>query len=188
MVSCDMMHGGTIEDPFAMKYLANNDFQLVRIPFKDYSRFEMVCIMPRNTSCIEFISGIDGTQWNDLMESSHLGELILSMPKFEQSFEYELKNYLRNMGMTTMFTAPDLSGMFVEETPLKIDYVIHDTFISVDESGAEAAAVTVIGVWATSSTPPAPVELTFDHPFIYAIQDAETHAIIFIGIMKDPTQ
>jgi serpin B len=183
-VSCQMMHGGTIDDPWGMKCYREQDLQLVRIPFKDKSRYEMVCLMPLNKTCEEFLADLDGEQWNDWMDHSHTMELILNMPKFEEKHKYYLKNALYNLGMQSMFTSPDLTGIFINSNNLAVDEVIQGTFISVDETGAEAAAVTVIGMW--ESAEPMVSEFTFDHPFIYAIQDAETHAIIFIGTMKNP--
>ena len=140
--------------------------------------------MPRDKSCDELLADLDGEQWNTWMEHTYSHELILNIPKFEESYKYYLKNPLKNLGMQTMFSNPDLSGMFSNVNNLAVDDVIQGTFISVDETGAEAAAVTVIGIVGTSA--PSVIELTLDHPFIYAIQDAETHAIIFIGIMTDP--
>ncbi len=184
-ITCKMMHGGTEEDPWEMDYYSNEHIQLVRIPFKDNSRYEMACIMPKEKTCDELLSELEGEQWDTWMEASSPRELILNMPKFEESFRYILKNHLINLGMTTMFSAPNLSGMFSDINDLVVDDVIQSTFISVDETGAEAAAVTVITVGVTS-VGPSVFTLTLDHPFIYAIQDAETHAIIFIGTMKNP--
>ncbi len=183
-VSCQMMHGGTEEEPWGMNYYGNEDIQLVRIPFKTNSCYEMVCVMPRDKSCDELLADLDGDQWDTWMGSSSCRELILNIPKFEESFKYYLKNPLINLGMQTMFDNADLTGMFSNVNNLAVDNVIQGTFISVDETGAEAAAVTVIGIYVTSA--PSIIELSFDHPFIYAIQDAETHAIIFIGKMTSP--
>jgi serpin B len=68
---------------------------------------------------------------------------------------------------------------------LSISEVKHKTYIKVDEKGTEAAAVTSIGVGATSM----PIELprlTFDRPFIYGIVDVTTGIPLFIGIMENP--
>jgi len=121
------------------------------------------------------------------MNSTDPTELILEMPKFEASYKYEMNGPLCALGLSNLFSNPDLSGMFDESYDLVVSKVLQDTYISVDESGAEAAAVTVIVVDLTSVGPPI-IEVKLDHPFIYAIQDSQTNAIIFIGIMKDPTQ
>ena len=184
-VECQMMSGGTIDDPWGMKTYMAEDFQLVRIPFKDKSRYEMVCLMPYDMSCEAFLSDMNAEDWDNWMDYSHITELILSMPKFEEDHKYYLPAVLQELGMQNIFQAGALSRMFSNSTDFGVDDVIQSTYISVDEEGAEAAAVTVVAVWVSAE--PMVKEITFDRPFIYTIQDAETHAIIFIGIMKDPT-
>jgi serpin B len=55
--------------------------------------------------------------------------------------------------------------------------------ISVDEHGAEAAAATGIGVGDSGSSGP----FRIDHPFVFALHDAVTNSILFIGRVEDPT-
>ena len=182
---CDMMRGGTTDDPFSMDYYSDNDIQIVCIPFKNNSRYEMTCIMPKQQSCDELFLAINDEQWNTWMNLTHTTDIILEMPKFEGSYKYLMNDPLKALGLTNLFYSPDLSGMFNESYNLYVDKVLQDTYISVDESGAEAAAVTVIIVnW--ESVEPMTIEVKLDHPFIYAIQDSETNAIIFIGKMKSP--
>jgi serpin B len=140
--------------------------------------------MPTDKSCDDLLAELDVAQWATWMEYSYQHDIILKMPKFQESHKYYLGTQLSDLGLETTFsTDADLSGIFSETSNFAVDDVIHSTFIRVDETGAEAAAVTVIVVW---TSVPTVVELTLDHPFIYAIQDAETHAIIFIGKMMSP--
>ena len=97
-----------------------------------------------------------------------------------------MNNPLKALGLRNLFIAPDLNGMFEDLNDLFVSKVLQDTYISVDEAGAEAAAVTVIIIDYTSIGPEA-VEVKLDHPFIYAIQDTQTNAIIFLGVMSEPT-
>jgi serpin B len=184
-IQCDMMRGGTEDDPFTMDYFANDEVQIVNIPFKNNSRYEMVCIMPKQQSCSELLSSIRDEQWNTWMGSTQEREIILEIPKFKESYKYLMNDPLKALGLTNLFRLPDLSGMFEEAYQLQVSKVLQDTYISVDESGAEAAAVTVIIVDYTSIGPEV-IEVKFDHPFIYAIQDAQTNAIVFLGVMSEP--
>jgi serpin B len=181
-----MMLGGSLEDPFIMDYYCDNDIQILNIPFKNNSRYEMACIMPKHESCDELLSNIDDEQWNTWMDLVQTSEISLEMPKFEASYKYMMNEPLSSLGLSNLFYAPDLSRMFDEPDELLVSKVLQDTYISVDEAGAEAAAVTVIVVDRTSAGPSI-IQVKLDHPFIYAIQDSQTNAIVFIGIMKDPT-
>jgi len=185
-IECSMMRGGTSDDPFNMDYYANSDIQIICIPFKDNSRYEMTCIMPKQESCDELLINLDDDQWNTWMNLAQATDVILELPKFKESYKYAMNNPLKALGLTNLFIAPDLNGMFEDLNDLFVSKVLQDTYISVDEAGAEAAAVTVIIIGYTSIGPEA-VEVKLDHPFIYAIQDTQTNAIIFLGVMSEPT-
>ena len=74
----------------------------------------------------------------------------------------------------------DYSGMTGSEE-LWIDDVVHKAFVSVDESGTEAAAAT--GSIMVASIPGI---VTVDRPFIFLIRDLKTGAILFIGRVVNP--
>lgn len=67
--------------------------------------------------------------------------------------------------------------------PLYISRVLHKTFISVDENGTEAAAVTAVEMPAGGADPtPAVVPTVYlDRPFLYLLVDLETNLPAFIG-------
>jgi serpin B len=64
--------------------------------------------------------------------------------------------------------------------------VVHKAFVSVVESGTEAAAATGVGMRLEGYMAP-DVTLTVDHPFIFVIRDNETGAILFLGRVLDPS-
>ena len=57
----------------------------------------------------------------------------------------------------------------------------------VGEDGTEAAAATAVVV-APTSAPPAeePIPLVFDHPFVFALRDRTSGAVLFLGRVADP--
>ena len=60
---------------------------------------------------------------------------------------------------------------------LYIAFVMHKTFVDVNEEGTEAAAVTNVGVGVTS-LPPC---LCVNRPFIFAIRERFSGTILFVG-------
>lgn len=105
----------------------------------------------------------------------------LSMPKFKIEYSESLNDMLKSIGIKTAFDAKtaqfekmfDSGNMWFTDT-------IHKTFISVDEKGTEAAAVTSIGMGG-SALPPEPIELKFNKPFYFAIRDNISGEILFMG-------
>jgi serpin B len=79
----------------------------------------------------------------------------------------------------------DFSGITTAEQ-LVISAVIHQANIDVDEKGTEAAAATAV-VMRAGAMPAEPVTLRVDRPFIYALRDLPTGAILFLGRVTDPS-
>lgn len=112
--------------------------------------------------------------------------VILSMPKFKTEFDFELKDILVDMGMTDAFDPEraDLTNAF-DNLGARNAYVseaVQKTYISVDEQGTEAAAVTAIGIKTTSiGNTPRTVVFDADRPFTYVVRDNSNGEILFMG-------
>lgn len=121
-------------------------------------------------------------------------EVDLSMPKFKMEPPVmQLSAQLKALGMKTAFDDPQGSANFDAMAPrspdeyLYISEVFHKTFLSLDEHGTEAAAATaVVMMRALAEMPSEPKEVRVDHPFIFAIQDRNSGACLFLGRMNDP--
>ena len=90
----------------------------------------------------------------------------------------------------------DFSGINGREPPaedsLFISAVVHKAVVEANEEGTEAAAATASLMEGSAELwpyepPPVPV-FRADHPFLFAIRDWETNAILFLGRITDPTQ
>jgi serpin B len=102
----------------------------------------------------------------------------------------EMKDYLLALGMSTAFSDSADFSRINTDGGLSISRVIHKTFIELNEEGTEAAAVTAIEIINTSVGPgekDEPVIFNANKPFIYAITEKSTGAVLFIGKMMDPT-
>ncbi len=68
---------------------------------------------------------------------------------------------------------------------LFISAVIHKVFVEVNEEGTEAAAATGVVMRIASINPPR-VVFRADHPFIFALRDNRTGAVLFLGRVVEP--
>ena len=65
--------------------------------------------------------------------------------------------------------------------------MLHKTYISVDEKGTKAAAVTAVEM-PTECEPAEIRTVHLDRPFVYMLIDCETNLPFFIGTMTDPAK
>jgi serpin B len=122
-------------------------------------------------------------------------EVNLSMPKFKmEPAVMKLSSLLKALGMKTAFDDPKGSADFDGIAPRKpddylyISEVFHKTFLSLDEHGTEAAAATAVvmmGALAKMEEPETK-EVHVDHPFLFAIQERNSGACLFLGRVTDP--
>lgn len=123
-------------------------------------------------------------------------DVDLHFPKFKlEPPTVKLSQQLQDLGMKNAFNVPRGSANFDRMAPRKADdylaisEVFHKTFIAVDEKGTEAAAATAVAMVARSAMrqpPPKPIEVSVDHPFLYAIQHVPSGTCLFIGRVTDP--
>jgi serpin B len=112
-------------------------------------------------------------------------EVKLFIPKFKVEHAATLNETLQSMGMLRAFgSGADFSG--ISEVSLMISKVLQKAYIDVNEKGTEAAAVTVISIDATSAGPTETLTFRADRPFLFAIRENSTGAILFIGKIGNP--
>ncbi len=126
----------------------------------------------------------DSTDIENIIKTSYDYERIaLSVPKFKVEYSKEITKLLE-LEFATDKSKADFSGMMnlSPNDSLWIDKVLHRTYISVDEEGTEAAAVTAVMMnGATSAKPKEPIEVKFDEPFYFVIRDDTNGEILFMG-------
>jgi serpin B len=122
----------------------------------------------------------------DEFDANRTGGAELVVPRFETNFHVELPDALRALGLTAPFEEGHLLGI-APDRRLKVDQVIHQTFVAMDEAGTEAAAATIITVDAGSAPLADPVPVVLDRPFLFRILDDRTGATLFIGQVVDPS-
>ncbi|MCP4744708.1 MAG: serpin family protein [Desulfobacteraceae bacterium] len=165
-------------------YAEGDGYQAVELKYSG-EQLSMILLLPETEGFDEFEAALD--QFDEIVGSMQEREVKLTMPKFEYEYDISLKETLKAMGMTDPFSMEDadFSGITIEE-PISVAEIIHKAFISVSESGTEAAAATAIIV-ATDSVPPPPVEMVLDRPFIFFIRDIPTKTILFTGRVMNPS-
>jgi serpin B len=136
---------------------------------------------------------------HQIVEQMYSRQVKLFLPRF--TFTWGTANIcapLAALGMPLALTRlqADFSGINGKEPPdpesLFMSEVFHRAFVETNEWGTEAAAATAIlmlreGAARPSRPPEIPI-FRADHPFLFAIRDRKSGAILFIGRMANPTR
>ncbi len=174
----------SIENTF--NYFSNESFQLVEMPYGS-GKYSMLIFLPASgkttNDVISSLNSENVTNWISKMTEQNKK---VYFPKFEFKFDDSLVDELDALGMTDAFNnSANLSGI-ADGGNLEISEVMHKTYIKVDERGTEAAAVTAVTIIYTSAGPDNSFRV--DHPFVFAIREKDTNAILFIGKVMDPNE
>lgn len=184
--------GGTVTTPMMNQtalfpYASGDGWQAVELPYLG-NELAMLLIVPDEGRFSEIEGGLTAGLIDETVAAlSKATEVNLTMPKFEFRTQAGLNEALMSLGMKSAFGAADFSGM-TTQADLFISAVVHEAFIAVDEEGTEAAAATAVVMGESAQvSPPDLVTLTIDRPFLFALQDRETGALLFLGRVADPT-
>ena len=168
-------------------------YRAIRMPYAG-GRASMIVVLP-DGGTTDVVARFDDDEMRSLLAALHGPgrSTDLALPRFKINFKAALIDAFADMGMHQAFNAKaaDFSGMTGKPLTgrrLAIDQIVHRAFIDVAEDGTEAAAATGISIVATAMRP-TPVE-TFrvDRPFLFAVIDEETGAVLFEGRVDDPRQ
>jgi serpin B len=172
----------------SLSYSKGDGWQAVALPYAGGTA-EMIVLVPDEGRFDGFEAGLDAAVYDQVLSEMRPRLVQLTMPRFDFTSEFMLRDTLSGMGMPVPFTpgAADFSGMTAQEA-LFISQVIHKAFIGVDEAGTEAAAATAVVMARESAMLSEPdVILTVDRPFIFVIRDVSTGTVLFAGRVLDPT-
>ena len=172
-----------------MSYLKTAVGQMVQLPYAGNALRMTVLLPDSNTSADAIVDTLNAQTWRTWQSAFTVKQGTLRLPRFTAQSDLGLGDALSQLGMGIAFDPKqaDFSGIHPPPPALVISAVRHKSFVAVDEEGTEAAAATSIGVGITSVQPAdEPFVMTIDRPFIVAIEDTATGALLFAGVIRQP--
>jgi serpin B len=174
-----------------LEYTSNGLFDAVKLPYGN-GQYNMIVMRPADgEKSGDVIDELSADNWGEWIKSFNTEEhVVVTMPRFKFAFDTGLKEVLKKMGMVKAFNSAQSDFSKINDDPnLYISKVIHKSFIDVNETGTEAAAVTAV-VMETLSVGPGDgvkkIYFTVNKPFVFAITEKDTGAILFIGEVNNP--
>lgn len=169
----------------AFRYGSSPDARIVELPYKG-DDLSMIALLPGEGQSLADLEAKLSPAFIDtqLSAARERDQVTVTLPRFETKSKLSLKSTLQALGMTQAFTFSDQWKNMADDR-LAISDAFHQTFIKVDEKGSEAAGATAVVV--TRESAAMGHSFRADRPFVYAIRDNATGAILFLGRMTNPT-
>lgn len=175
--SVDMMYQQS-----ELPYAEYDGFRMVELPYGN-GAFSMKVILPKEKEDFaKAVKRFDAKTLDKLRGKATTNLVNVIMPKFTFEYKADLNDILIALGMEDAFDGGKADFSKMSHDDLFISFVKQKTFIDVNESGTEAAAVTVVAMDKNAPMdPPKTIDFTADRPFLFVIQENSTGAVLFIG-------
>ncbi|XP_074528472.1 alpha-2-antiplasmin [Halichoeres trimaculatus] len=173
-VSVDMMKSAQyplrlLEDP-------ELEAQVASFPFKGNTSFLIVMPLPGGRNMTSMLSKVNIPDLYRRLPQEKT--MQVNLPKMKLQYRKDLEEALTRMGLGSLFSGPDLSG--ISDSPLKVSSVRHASTVELSEEGVEASATTVITSMRSVSL------FSVNSPFLFALIDDASLTPLFMGIVTNP--
>jgi len=161
----------------------------VELPY-EANLFSMFILLPKEDVNVQTL--IENVRLETILmlpEVPPVHDVNVTLPKFEIKFSESLMRPLSTMGLKNSFSGEASFPYLLKTESASISDMVQEAFISVDEKGTKAAAVTTVNVIALSATEPEDtVQFTVDRPFlaIITLRDSRDRVPLFISKIINP--
>lgn len=176
------------EDSKKLDLVSKLNCSVLMMPFSinDGQELSMVIFLPAKRDGIKHLqSSLTGPVLNEVYKLLVDQQVRVELPKFSFESSTDAKKTLEHLGISQIFKAPaQLDRMFTlkgdAQQTAKVDKVIHKAKITVDETGAEAAAASMATIVLRNFVRP-PTSFVVDRPFLFVIRHNRSNMPIFMG-------
>ncbi len=173
----DMMHS----PPAHFRFRQDDRFIAAELDYAT-SGFTLVVVTTKSKPALQSDFAAVSGWLSGVGFAADAGEVAL--PKLSLEAAEELLAPLDALGLRTARLSRDALNGFSPER-LTISRVVQKLDLRLDEGGTEAAAATAV-VTTRSLPMPAPIKMTVDKPFIFALRDQKAGLILFMGYVGTP--
>lgn len=151
-------------------------------------QYSFVALLPNEgTNVNDYLESLTGEHLLSIIENAQSTTVITRIPKFSHNYTIKMNDALIELGLQTAFDsdAADFSKLgSSSDGNIYIGEVLHKSYISVDELGTKAGAVTKVEM-VTESAMVTGYEVFLNRPYVYAIIDNNTKLPLFLGTVMD---
>ena len=161
-------------------YSEDKEAQMIRLFLVD-GAYALTLLLPReDVKLNDFQKSLNAKKWMNYVSGlkETLGNIVF--PMMEIDFDASMRDFLKYMGMKEALS-PLADFTLISDDGLFIEDVNQTVKMTVNTEGVKAAAIS--SVHFGESGMPKEIDCLFaaDHPFIFAIEETKSGAILFIG-------
>jgi serpin B len=166
-------------------------FDAVEISYRALP-FSFVLILPETGRFLAVENMLTNTFLQNIVGSFDVALLRLELPRFNLQWSASVGGVLKRFGANEIFKGgrADFSGITDDPAGLWLSDVFHRAWVNINESGTEAAAVTIsftVGASFIAAPPPKPIPFIVDRPFLFFVRHKKTGMVLFMGRVIDPS-
>ena len=175
----------TMTGKLTVPYAENDAWQMTELPYKNENWALQILLPKQRGGLLKMSKLINSELLNSLSSQLSPQEITLFLPKFELEAHYQCRQFLEKLGLQNAFANDDIMPDFSGITGIPeywIEEVHHKAVLTVNESGSEAAAVTVVEMMRKGASP----LFRANHPFFFALVEKSSNTILFMGKVMMP--
>ena len=163
-------------------YYKGDNFASVSIPYK--GGYDFVVMLPdEGTKLKTMANSFNQLIWEKMLaQYTDTNEVRLRLPRFDIEFNRSFNDILKRFGIVSAFDPVKAKVERMCKEKVFISDVKQRSIISVNEEGTHAASSYSETV--TLGIEPEPIEFLAKRPFLYAIKESATGAILFMGLYQ----
>ncbi|KAF3705461.1 Alpha-2-antiplasmin [Channa argus] len=150
--------------------------QVASFPFKGNTSFLIVLPLPGRENMSSLLPRLNISDLYGRLPQEK--SMQVNLPKVKLQYRQELQEALTSMGLGSLFSCPDLSG--ISDQPVRVSSIRHACTVELSEEGVEASATTVVTSMRSVSL------FSVNSPFLFALVDDASLVPLFMGIVTNP--
>ena len=166
-------------------YAGTSFGELLEMDYKQHCYCMDILLPEKGKDIRQVVANLTCDAWSEMLGQLAYADVWVKMPKFKLKYNRTLTYDLIAAGMSRALSKaaefPHLS-----DVPTYLSWVKQACYMAVDETGTEAAAVTIGGVEATCADPHEPVEFFVNRPFFLIIREKQHGNILFTAMITNP--
>ena len=169
---------------YSSEWSDKDGYAVIRIPYGRgvFAFYGIVPTYENRSNIDDFIAKMAENGFDHYTSELTEKGFPLELPKFKFEYSKSLVDIFKELGMEKAFVEGGFYNIAEAPHDPFISDILHKTFIEVNESGTEAAAVTAVEYGENAM----PSGFYANRPFVFVIRDDRTGSILFIGKVEDP--